>query len=141
MDKITITQDVISGTVSTVLAALLLAGVAWLGGPFRWRIQGRAIQKLIAEKRMLKFIFNPETKAAKNITFLADGTIGEGKNHNENTWRIYRGNLEIYGSDSKIYSRFRYDRASGQLKHTNDPELRSISGQYIVKNFEKVMPK
>ena len=138
MDTTIIAQDVISGTLATVIAALILGGAAWLVWPFRWRLRGRAIQKLIADERRFNFVFNPETKMAKEITFLADGRIGQGSNINEHTWRIRKGALEIIASDGKIYSRFRYDRADGQLKHTNDPELRSIPDQYLQPRFVKV---
>ena len=138
MKLIEILQDVISGVLSAVIAAVLIGAVAWLAWPFRWRRQGAAIRKLIADERRLNFVFNPNTKMAKEITFQANGSIGLGKNDNENTWRIRRGTLEIIASDQKIYSRFRYERATGHLRHTNDPELRSIPGQYMQPRLVRV---
>lgn len=138
MKLIEILQDVISGVLSAVIATVLIGAVAWLAWPFRWRRQGAAIRKLIADERRLNFIFNPNTKMAKEITFLANGSIGLGKNDNENSWRIRRGTLEIIASDQKIYSRFRYERATGHLLHTNDPELRSIPGQYMQPRLVRV---
>src|SRR5690606_37042349 len=138
MDPTTIVQDAISGTVATVVGGLILAGIAWLAWPVRWQIQGRAIKNLIADERRFNFVFSPSSKMAKELTFLADGQIGEGRNENEHSWRIRRGALEILGSDAKIYSRFRFDRSHGVLKHTNDPELRSIPGQYIEPRLERV---
>lgn len=131
MDATLIARDIVIGTLATVLGALLLGGIAWLVWPFRWRVQGRAIQKLISGERRFNFIFDPESKLAKEVTFLRDGRIGEGRNHNEHTWRIRKGALEILASDGKIYSRFRHDRGHGVLMNTNDPELRSNPGQYL----------
>ncbi len=138
MDPTTIAQDAISGTVATVVGGLVLAGIAWLAWPVRWQIQGRAIKNLIADERRFNFVFNPSSKMAKELTFLVDGRIGQGRNDNEHSWRIRRGALEILGSDAKIYSRFRFDRSHGVLRHTNDPELRSIPGQYIEPRLERV---
>lgn len=131
MDLTEIAQDAFSGIVATVVAAVLLTGGAWLAWPFRWRIQGRGIQKLIADQRRFNFVFNSSLKLAKEITFAPGGSIGQGRNDNEHSWRIRRGALEILASDGKVYSRFRHDRTQGLLKHTNDPELRSIPGQYM----------
>ena len=138
MDPTKIAQDAISGTIATVVGGLVLAGIAWLTWPVRWQIQGRAIKNLIADERRFCFFFNPSGKRTKELTFLADGQIGQGQNDNEHSWRIRRGALEILGSDAKIYSRFRFDRSRGVFKHTNDPELRSIPGQYIEPRFKKV---
>lgn len=131
MNVIQIVQDALSGVFSTLVATALIAILAWLAWPFRWRRQGSAIRKLIADERRLNLVFNPNNKMSKEITFLANGSIGIGKNDNENSWRIRRGALEIIASDQKIYSRFRHDRSTGNLIHTNDPELRSIPGQYM----------
>jgi len=138
VDEVQIAQDAISGTLATLIGALLLSVGALLAWPFRWWIQGRSIRQLIANERRFNFVFNPATSMAKEITFLADGTIGLGRNDNEHTWRIRRGALEIRASDGRVYSRFRHDRAHGLLKHTNDPELRSIPGQYMQARLVKV---
>jgi hypothetical protein len=72
---------------------------------------------------------------AKVVTFLSGGEIGEGRNSNEDTWRIRRGALEVLAKDGKIYSRFVHDKKSGKLAHTNDPDTRSIHGQYMIPHF------
>lgn len=138
MDKVQIAQDAISGTLATLIGALLLSAGALLAWPFRWWVQGRSIRHLIANERRFNFVFNPVSGMAKEITFLANGTLGQGRNQNEYMWRIHRGALEILASDGKVYSRFRHDRTHGALKHTNDPELRSIPGQYMQARLVKV---
>lgn len=138
MDKVQIAQDAISGTLATLIGALLLSAGALLAWPFRWWVQGRSIRHLIANERRFNFVFNPASGIAKEITFLANGTVGQGRNQNEYMWRIRRGALEILASGGKVYSRFRHDRTHGTLKHTNDPELRSIPGQYMQARLVKV---
>ncbi|MFN3712253.1 MAG: hypothetical protein ACK4SX_01205 [Alcanivoracaceae bacterium] len=139
MDLIVIIQDAISGTLATVLGGILLGGMAWFAWPLRWKIQGRVIKKLVAGDRLFNFVYNPSENLSKALSFLADGRIGEGSNENECTWRIRRGKLEILAADDKVYSRFRYDRTNGFLRHTNDPELRSISGQFLQPRFVRVV--
>ena len=140
MNSSTLVQDIISGSLAAVLGALLLAGLAWLAGPLRWWAQNRAMHKLIGGGRRFRFVFNPDTQASKELTFLPDGSIGEGKNNQESSWRIRRGRVEIFAADGKVYSRFRHDRGSGLLRHTNDPDLRSIHGQYLQPKLVKVAP-
>ncbi|HZW24702.1 MAG TPA: hypothetical protein VFF26_04385 [Gallionella sp.] len=116
-------------------AVLLLATLAWLVGPLRWWIKGRALRQLLLNDRRFVFVFNPTHGQAKIVTFLANGEIGEGKNSNENTWRIKRGALEVLARDGKIYSRFVHDKTTGKLAHTNDPDTRSIHGQYMLPHY------
>lgn len=120
----------VSGALATVLAAALLALITWLAGPLRWFWHNRKIRVLVSGGRQFKLIFNPGTNASKKITFSPGGSVGNG-NDNENSWRIRRGKLEIIASDGRLYSRFWFDQKSGELRHTNDPDCRSIHGQYI----------
>lgn len=116
-------------------AVLLLGFLAWLGGPLKWWLKGRVLRQLLLNGRRFVFVFNPTHGQAKIVTFLSSGDIGEGRNSNENTWRIRRGTLEILAHDDKIYSRFTHDKKNGQLAHTNDPDTRSIHGQYMIPHF------
>jgi len=78
-----------------------------------------------------RFVFNPATGASKTITFLPDGTIGQGRNPNENTWRVRNGRLEILNSRGELYSRFILLKGHRSFHHTNDPDTQSIRGQYL----------
>ena len=116
-------------------AVFLLGILAWLGGPLRWWVKRRALRQLFLNDRRFVFVFNPTHGQAKIVTFLPNGEIGEGRNSNENTWRIRRGVLEIMAHDNKVYSRFVHDKSTGRLAHTNDPDTRSIHGQYMIPHF------
>lgn len=83
-------------------------------------------------------MYCPSKNQSKIVTFLTNGEIGEGKNDNENSWRVRRGTLEILGVDSKFYSSFRFDRKTGHLVHTNDPNSRSILNQYFEPKWQRV---
>ena len=67
----------------------------------------------------------------ETISILDNRQIGAGRNNNEDTWRIRRGCLKFFADDGKVYSRFRLDKASGRSACTNDPDLRSLFGQYL----------
>jgi hypothetical protein len=121
----------IAGGVGVVV---VLGAFAWLGGPLRWLVKGRALKQLLNGRKFV-FVFNPTHGQAKVVTFLPSGEVGEGRNSNEYTWRIRHGALEVRAKDGKIYSRFVHDKKSGKLAHTNDPDTRSIHGQYMVPHF------
>ena len=79
-----------------------------------------------------KFVFNPATDGSKILTFLGDGTIGEGRNNNESTWRVSGGKVEILDSKGAVYSRFNLLHDGRSLHHTNEDDTRSLKGQYMV---------
>lgn len=82
--------------------------------------------------------FNPKSpNGQKPISFITDGTIGEGQNKNEYTWRIRNGLLEIMNSEGQVFSRFTYEPDKGIFEHTNDLDTLSIKFQTI----RRPMPK
>lgn len=83
-----------------------------------------------------KFVFNPATGGSKQLTFLPNGDIGEGRNNNEHRWRIADGRLEILSADGAVYSRFVLLDDNESLHHTNDPDTRSLRGQYIKRSIK-----
>jgi hypothetical protein len=101
-----------------------------LNAQITWDAEHR-IKNALSNARF-KFIFNPTTGASKFVTFLSDGSIGEGRNQNEATWRIVNGRLEILNSDGEIYSRFIILKDDRSFHHTNDPDTLSIRGQFFV---------
>lgn len=142
LDPSTAAGSILLNILATVGAAALLAVLGWAMGPFRWIVQGRRIRRIIKAPRWFKFVYNPSSESmSKPLTFCADGTIGEGRNSNENTWRIRRGRLEILHQDGRLYSRFRHDRDSGRLIHTNEADTRSIQGQYMISQWIKLRRK
>lgn len=122
--------------VAGVALVAVLAGRAWIVSPLKWWFAGRALKRILLSGRSFSFVFNPATGQAKLLTFLANGEIGEGQNTNEHSWRIHHGTLEIFAFDGLIYSRFVRDKKLGKLVHTNDPDTRSIHGQYMQPNFK-----
>ena len=74
--------------------------------------------------------FSPPSKF-KRIVFYLNGQIGEGRNNNENAWRIVNDKLELLQSDGQVFSRFQFDIKQSRWTHTNDSDTKSRD-QYIV---------
>ena len=129
----TVILDILAGIGLVAILALLI----WLFGPLKWPINANRIRKILIRDRGFRFVYNPEADKSKFVTFLANGEIGEGRNNNENRWRIRKGKLEILAVDGKVYSRFLHEPASGRLVHTNDADTRSVHGQFFVQKWEK----
>jgi hypothetical protein len=95
------------------------------------RLQGRGTRRV-----EFILVYNPHSGASKTVVFLDDGQIGAaGRNNNEDTWRIRKGCLEFLTDDGKVYSRFRFDKTTGRLACTNDPDLGSLFNQYLFPQY------
>jgi hypothetical protein len=68
------------------------------------------------------------------MRFSADGSIMEGANQNEASWRTRGGRLELLDSNGRVHSRFTYD-GSSRFSHTNDPDTGSITKHGIRDQF------
>jgi hypothetical protein len=79
-----------------------------------------------------KFVFNPETDQSKILTFHPNGAIAQGQNDNENRWRVVNGRLEILDGRGALYSRFSLMEDGLSFHHTNEPDTRSIRGQFMI---------
>jgi hypothetical protein len=88
------------------------------------------IHKAILGRRY-KLVYNPETGKSKTVSFHEGGEVGEGRNDNESRWRISGGRLEFLDSAGIVYSRFFILPDGKTFHHTNDPDTRSIKGQYL----------
>ena len=77
-------------------------------------------------------VFNPASQKAKEISFEEDGSIGEGKNKNEDHWRVRGEFLEILNSEGTVFSRFRFNKRDKNFEHTNDDDTLSIRSQKII---------
>lgn len=125
------------GTVISIITTSICAGFIWLAN---LRRNSNKIRKLIEDPtRQFVFYYRGSGYAEMNkrITFNADGTIGEGANSNESTWKVNFGRLKLFNGEGKLYSEFRWDQKEGKLLHTNDPKLPSVMGQYMVPFFLK----
>jgi hypothetical protein len=96
----------------------------------REQTEQNIIDVLVGSRWSLVFNPNPPGRR-KEITFLENGKIGEGNNHNEDSWRVRSGFLEILNEQGKVFSRFSYDRGAGVFHHTNDEDTLSLRSQRI----------
>lgn len=80
-----------------------------------------------------RLYYNPnDPDRSKIIKFSPNGKICEGANDNESKWRIVNGNLELIDRTGTVFSRFSFDRKRLMLRHTNDPDTRSLRRQYMM---------
>lgn len=87
-------------------------------------------EALVSQKYI--FVYNPSNGRNKIVEFLASGDIGEGRNSNEWMWRIRNSKLEFLNKQNEVYSRFRWNRETGSFHHTNEPDTKSLRGQFLV---------
>ena len=135
LDPSTPLGSVILNILASIGFVTIVAVVGWITGPIRWWMAGKTLRQILLSGRRFIFVFNPANSKSKVVTFLPNGEIGEGRNSNEDSWRIRRGKLEILAFDGKIYSRFVQDKKTGRIVHTNDSDTRSIHGQFILPHF------
>ena len=130
--------DIATASISVIS---ILFSIRFLTGFARGVVRGSRDRVADDEQQILSvladsdwnFIFNPDSSRMSNkkMTFREDGTIGEGRNNNEHTWRIREGLLEILNSEGQVFSRFRYDKSKNRFLHTNDDDTLSIRSQRI----------
>lgn len=90
-----------------------------------------------------RLFYNPKVPGlskTKIMRFGLNGEIIEGKNQNENTWRIRGERLELVDSEGLVHSRFTYYPEEGRFSQENDPDSGSmrkhgIQGQYMIKQL------
>ena len=122
-------------TVIGLVTTGLSGGLIWLA---LLRYRSHTIRVLLKNPARV-FIFyyrgDHDTSHKKRLAFNADGSINDGKHPNECYWDVAWGLLVIYTNGRKVYSKFRWDQKVGRLIHTNNPNLPSVMGQYIVPLF------
>jgi hypothetical protein len=138
LDPNTWIGSVFGQLVAGSILAAILASIGWFLGPWKWFRGKRKLRRLLNGRRFT-FVYNPTSGANKIVTFLDGGEIGEGRNNNENSWRIERGLLIFVGADGKVFSRFQYDSHSGRLISTNDVDARGVCGQSLEPIFQEVI--
>jgi hypothetical protein len=82
-----------------------------------------------------RLIFNTKRSRAtgsKPMLFGPDGKILEGNNHNEASWRVRNGFLELLNSAGEVHNRFSADLNTGVFTTTGDSDLKALEGQYMV---------
>jgi hypothetical protein len=83
--------------------------------------------RLLADGWRLNFL--PSTGRSKPISFNPDGTIGEGRNHKETTWKITDGLLEITKEDGTLQNFFAYEPTTDRFVCTNTPPRKLSKGR------------
>lgn len=136
-DPTTATGTVILNIIAGIGLTAIVAVLSWIIGPLKWLIQTKRLRKIIGGECRFRFVYNPDANKSKIVTFLPDGQIGEGRNENENKWRIKRGKLEILAVDGKWFNRFKHDPETGRIVSTNELSMRSINGQYFIPIWER----
>ncbi len=127
---------IIGALLGGLLLVAAIAALSVLFFPLKWRWRKRELRELIERRVEFILVYNPHSGANKTIIFLDDGQIGgDGRNENEDTWRIRRGCLEFLTDDGKVYSRFRFDKTNGRLVCTNDANLSSLFNQYLFPQY------
>ncbi|WP_292645745.1 hypothetical protein [Mesorhizobium sp.] len=78
------------------------------------------------------FYFSPSgNNGSKNMTFLPDGTIGEGRNENEYRW-VFEGDLLVlYRRNGDVQNSFRYNPGSGRFEYLPDSRAQGFKDQYL----------
>lgn len=89
-------------------------------------------------KNRWRLVFNPVVfgqtqgrQGSKEMVFRVGGEIAQGRNDNEDEWRVNGSFLELLDSKKRVHSRFGYDRRGKRFVHTNDDDTLSIRGQYL----------
>ena len=93
------------------------------------------MRKLVEGRQEFILVYNPGSGASKTIVLHDGGKIGQGRNNNEDTWRIRRGCLEFVSDDGKLYNRFKLDSARGKLVGAADANVRALFGQYMFPQY------
>jgi hypothetical protein len=126
---------ILAVVVGGVLLLLVGTVLRWLGIPFKLAWQNRRLRKLVERRREFILVYNPQTGACKPMRLEDEGRITQGKNQNEDTWRIRRGCLEFVTDDGKLYNRFKLDHAHGRLYGMADEDVLAVFGQYLLPQY------
>jgi hypothetical protein len=105
----------------------------------RRQLQQDDLQQILLNRKYRLF-YNPAVPGlskSKIMRFGQNGQIIEGKNNNETSWRIRRGQLEFLNNNDNVHARFYYSADDERFYHTNDPDTGTIQkhgirDQYMV---------
>lgn len=92
-----------------------------------------ALEKYILENSF-ELVFNPDLPSSRNskpILFGPNGSILDGQNKNENSWRIVGDFLELIDSAGNVHNRFYYHQGKHEFLATGEHTLPAIRGQRI----------
>jgi len=99
-------------------------------------LRQRRLQRSLRELLLAKswsLIFNASTGASKPISFNEDGTIGLGRNQNEDRWELVGERLVILNPVGSAHSRFTYDPGQECWTQTSDIDTPRARDQRLVR--------
>lgn len=81
-----------------------------------------------------RLYFNPERgkSGSKKITFLSDGNVDQGRNANENRWRIKDGALEMIQENGLVHSKFYFFNQKKLFINRPEDDTQTNYQQYMV---------
>jgi hypothetical protein len=126
--------EVLAVVIGGVLVVPILAILRFLLTPFIWWWKNKELRNLVEQRRQFLLVYNPINGGSRLLTLFDGGGIGNS-NENEHTWRVKHGCLEFFTDYGRLYSRFKLDRAAGRLAATNDPDVQSVFGQYLLPQY------
>jgi hypothetical protein len=110
-----------------------------------WEAEKRRVYSYWADLSMLtehewELIYDPteynrtaKTKGSKVMRFGSSGVILEGRNSNEDTWRVAQGILEFVGAEGRLMSRFDLQPDGQTFVQTNEQTAIMPVGQRLVR--------
>lgn len=78
-----------------------------------------------------KFVFNPAGSRSKRLSFLKNGDIGEGRNHNEWRWTQDGRRLFIWREDGSLQNEFIYTTSSDSFVFVDNLAAKGVKEQRI----------
>ncbi|HDM8068278.1 hypothetical protein [Vibrio harveyi] len=119
-----------------IVKALITIAVPVFIGASGWLLslwfRSREIKQLLMSRELILYFGGEKSDMHKAINFLEKGDIGAGRNDNESFWKVSFGTLKILDSEKRVFSKFKWNKTKGLMVHTNDPNLPSVMGQYMV---------
>jgi hypothetical protein len=117
---------------AAAIAFVLGRGAVWI----KWRREAIELREATVAKRLREpgWVLNYNPKApgrTKPISFNDDGTIGEGRNANEDRWCLTGNKLEMINSEGAKQNEFIYEPSLDQFKSAGHSTAHKIEGQYI----------
>lgn len=95
-------------------------------------LSDREVEAILLAYRF-RLYFNPkDNRRSRMITFMRAGHLAEGRNNNEDSWRIANGRLEFIQIDGRVHSRFNYIAESNIFTQVNDRDTLGVRGQYMI---------
>jgi len=88
-------------------------------------------RKMLCDRPWI-LVFDPIAKKAKQMTFLPNGIVGQGRNQNEYRWQITQGMLELLRKDGRLQNRFAYLEAAHEFHSTDDADILALPRQILV---------